>query len=233
MPEAETTSVPDLDFRVEGAEPLAFAAAPQIAFKLRVFEPSAADQAHTAIHNVVLRSQIQIEPAARSYAPGERERLPDLFGAPQRWGQTLRPMLWAHASAVVPAFTVSTTLDLPVPCTFDFNVAVTKYFHSLQNGDVPLRLLFSGTIFYQPDGAPLRVAPIPWHKEATFRLPVRVWRAMMDLYYPNTAWLCLGRDVFERLHDYKTRHSLPTWEQAMESLLRAAEIAPAAGEVSR
>src|SRR5258707_88849 len=67
----------------------------------------------------------------------------------------------------------------------------------------------------------LQVAPISWEKEAVFRLPVHVWRAMMDHYYPNSAWLCLRRDLFERLYRYKVEHGLPTWEQTLESLLPA------------
>jgi divalent metal cation (Fe/Co/Zn/Cd) transporter len=42
---------------------------------------------------------------------------------------------------------------------------------------------------------------------------------MMDFYYPNIAWLCLHREVFERLAQYKMDHGIPTWEQALERLL--------------
>ena len=53
------------------------------------------------------------------------------------------------------------------------------------------------------------MAPISWDKEAKFRLPLKVWKEMMDLYYPNSAWLCLRRDVFERLQQYKVRQRHP------------------------
>jgi hypothetical protein len=97
---------------------------------------------------------------------------------------------------------------------------MSQYFYALEDGEVPLCLLFSGTIFSaEEDGGPLQICPIPWEKEAAFRLPVGVWKAMMDLYYPNTAWLCLRRDVFDRLYLYKSRLGLPTWERAMERLL--------------
>ena len=46
---------------------------------------------------------------------------------------------------------------------------------------------------------------------------------MMERYYPNTAWLCLRQDVFDRLYRYKSRRGLPTWEQALEGLLPPAE----------
>ena len=55
---------------------------------------------------------------------------------------------------VIPAFTGSTIADLQIPCTFDFNVAATKYFHGVSDGEIPLSLLFSGTLFYAgPEGA--------------------------------------------------------------------------------
>jgi hypothetical protein len=132
-------------------------------------------------------------------------------------------MLWTHTSVVVPPFQRKTTIELPVPCTFDFNVAATKYFHALQDGDVPLCLLFSGTVFYAAQGEGLQVAQIPWEKEANFRLPISVWRKMMEMYYPNTAWLCLRKDAFEQLDEFKRRHGIPTWEAAIERLLAAEE----------
>ena len=146
-----------------------------------------------------------------------------MFGEPQRWGQTLKSLLWAHCSVVVPGFSGSTVVDVPVPCTFDFNVATAKYFDALQGGEVPLLLLFSGTVFFAgPDGA-LQVAQVPWSAESPFRLPVAVWKEMMEHYYPNSAWLRLRRDVFDRLNQYKMRRGIPTWEQAFESLMMNAE----------
>jgi hypothetical protein len=211
--------MPDLNFQVEKAEPVPFAAGPLLHFKVRICRT--AGTAAEPIQSVALRCQIRIEPARRPYGGQEQERLCDLFDRPERWGRTLRPMLWTHANVVVPPFTDGTVVDLPVPCTFDFNVAATKYFDALEGGDVPLSLLFSGTIFYEADGLGLQVSQIPWEKEAAFRLPVRVWKDMMDLYYPNTAWLCLRKDVFDRLQFYKRSHGLPTWEDALERLLPA------------
>jgi hypothetical protein len=130
-------------------------------------------------------------------------------------------MLWTHATAVVTGFTGTTTFELQVPCTFDFNVAAVKYFRGVEDGDLPLCFQFSGTVFYEAPGSNLQVAPISWDKEARFRLPVETWRAMMDHYYPNSAWLCLSRDVFERLHQHKVRLGIPTWEQMLEELLDA------------
>jgi hypothetical protein len=210
--------MPDLNFRVEGAEAVPYAAAPQLAFKLRI----GCTPASQSIYSVVLRCQIRIDPARRHYRPGEQEKLRDLFGDPPRWGQTLRPMLWTHSNVMVPGFVGEVAVDLPVACTFDFNVAVTKFFHALEDGEVPLLLLFSGTIFHEAEDGLLQVAQVPWEKEASFRLPVGIWKEMMEHYYPGGAWLCLRHDIFDRLYRYKVGQGLPTWEQALEKLLESA-----------
>jgi methylthioribose-1-phosphate isomerase len=44
---------------------------------------------------------------------------------------------------------------------------------------------------------------------------------MMEMHHPNSAWLCLRRDCFEQLYNYKVRHGLPTWEQAITKALAA------------
>lgn len=207
--------MPDLNFNIEGAEAVPFAASPLLALKLRV--TSADPEEH--IHTITLRCQIQIEVARRTYNPDEQERLLDLFGQPERWSQTLRSMLWSNVIVVVPPFKGTTVVDLQVPCTFDFNVAAAKYFAGLENGEVPLCLLFSGSIFYESSEGQLQVMQIPWDRETTYRLPVRVWQDMIEIYYPNTAWLCLRRDVFDRLNLYKMQQGLPTWEQTVESIL--------------
>ncbi|HEY0547748.1 MAG TPA: DUF6084 family protein [Pyrinomonadaceae bacterium] len=207
--------MPDLSFQVEGVEAVAFAASPLLAFKLRITNADEAERVQT----VALRCQIQIETTRRKYTEGEQERLLDLFGEVERWSRTLRAMLWTHASLVVTPFQGSTLVDLPVPCSFDFNVAATKYFAGLEDGEVPLNLMFSGTVFYEAANGALQVEQIPWDREAKYRLPVQVWKEMMDIYYPNTAWLCLRRDVFNRLQQYKMNRGIPTWEQTLESLL--------------
>jgi hypothetical protein len=213
--------MPDLSFQIEKAEPQRFTVAPTLLFKLRITNAVA----NETIHSVALRCQIQLEVTRRQYSAEDQKQLRDLFGDAERWGQTLKTMLWTHASVVAPAFNDTAVVDLPVPCTFDFNVAATKYFHGLADGDVPLDFLFSGTVFYADGNGALQVAPIPWDKEARFRLPVKSWREMMDIYYPNSAWLCLRRDVFERLYLYKVEHGIPTWEQALERVLPALEEA--------
>jgi hypothetical protein len=211
--------MPDLSFKIEGADAVPYAAAPMLAFKLRLTNKPA----EQTVHTVVLRAQIQIDVTRRRYTPQEQEQLADLFGDADRWSQTLRNMLWTHASVVVPEFQAETVVDLPVPCTFDFNVAATKYFHGLKDGDLPLIFLFSGTVFYQDEGGALQVAPISWDKEDKFKLPAKAWHDLIKNYYPNSTWLNLRKDVFERLYEYKVRHGIPTWEQTMERVLAAVE----------
>ncbi len=211
--------MPDLEFKVEGAEPVPFAVAPLLGFKLRITNANVDEW----IQTVALRCQVQIEAVRRRYDENDHERLLDLFGKPERWSQTLKSMLWTFTSALVPPFSGSTLVELPVPCTYDFNVAAAKYFYALQGGEVPLTLMFSGTVFYAAEDGALQVAQIPWSKEATFQLPVRVWKEMMDQYYPNSAWLTLRQDVFDRLYQFKSQRGLPTFEQAIASLLALAE----------
>lgn len=207
--------MPDLSITVASAEAVPFAVTPSIAFAMHLKNADSNERLHT----VVLRCQIQVEVARRKYTANDQEKLRDLFGEPERWGQTLRPLLWTHASVVVPQFTGSTSVSMHVPCTFDFNIAATKYFNGLADGDIPLCLMFSGTVFYEDAEGSLRIAPISWDKETRFRLPLKTWQDMMDIYYPNIAWLSLRRDVFELLHDYKVRHGIPSWEQTIEKML--------------
>jgi Family of unknown function (DUF6084) len=209
--------VPNLRLSIESAEVAQYAATPLMIFKLRI----ANEPKEEIIHTVALRAQIQLEATRRKYDAEEQSRLADLFGEPDRWSQTLRNMLWTHASVVVPRFAGSVLNDLPVLCTFDFNIAATKYFHGVTDGDLPLCFQFSGTIFYQGNDDTLQVAPISWDKEAKYRLPVKVWKDLMDTYYPNSAWLSLRRDTFERLYQYKVREGIPTWEEALERALNA------------
>jgi hypothetical protein len=210
--------MPNLDFRVAGAEVQEFAAVPSLLFKLRV-----ENLEEEPIRSVALNTQIRIAATQRYYDAVEQERLLELFGEPSRWKDTLRSLLWTHTVLQVRPFSGSTIADMPVPCTYDLEVVAAKYFYALEDGEVPLEFLFSGTVFYAGADGRLQVERIPWEKEAEFRLPVRLWKEMMDHYFPNSAWIRLRRDAFDRLYDYKVRKGLPTWEAAVEALLRASE----------
>jgi hypothetical protein len=200
----------DIDFEVLGAEPDPYAAAPTLLFRLGLAETTG-----TAVHSVSLRAQIRIEPQKRRYSPDEEDRLLALFGETPRWGDTLKPFLWTHASTMVAGFSGTTEVVLPVTCTYDFEVAAAKYLHALDDGDVPLVLMFNGTIFSSAG-----VEPVPWHKESNFRMPAKLWRQLMDLYFPDSGWIRLRRDTLDDLERFKTVRALATWEQAIEALLK-------------
>jgi hypothetical protein len=214
--------MPELDFHVESAAAVPYSAAPQLAMKLRVAQQMDGPAAPVKIQSVALHCQIRLEPGRRRYSPSEQEKLVELYGEPHRWGQTVRSTLWANVDAAVPSFVDSAVVDLIVPCTYDFNIAMMKYFYALEEGHVPLCLLFSGTIFYTGEEGELQIEQISWEKETYFRLPVNVWKQMMQIYYPNSAWLCLHQDVFDKLYQFKIQRGLATWEQALESLLASA-----------
>jgi hypothetical protein len=210
--------VPDLEFKLEGAEVADFAAVPSLVFKLRIENLEG-----EPVRSVALNTQIRIATTGRHYEAAEQERLLELFGVPSRWKDTLRSLLWTHIVLQVPRFSGSTVVDMPVACTYDLEVVAAKYFYALQDGEVPLEFLFSGTIFYAGEDGRLQTTRISWEKEAEFRLPVRLWKEMMDQYFPNSAWVRLRKDVFDQLYDYKVRKGLPTWEATVEALLRASE----------
>jgi hypothetical protein len=206
----------DLRFAVVGARAEPYAVAPTLVLRLAI-----RDAGHAAIHAVGLRVQIQIEAQRRHYNAIEEDRLFELFGEPGRWGDTLRTMLWTHVGAMVPAFEGEVEIDLPIPCTYDFEVAAAKYFHGLDEGEIPLLLQFSGSVFARTETG-FAVDQIGWNQEASYRLPVRVWREMMDRYFPDSAWIRLRRDTFDALHRFRGREALTTWEETIEVLLKRA-----------
>lgn len=211
--------MPDLDFVVESAEVLEYAAVPTILFRLGIRNLVEGEE----VNSISLHSQIRIAATQRRYDGAEQGKLRELFGEPHQWKDTLRSVLWTNTNTTVPRFSGETLFGMPVTCTYDFDVVGTKYFSALEDGEIPLEFLFSGTIFYRGEGGALQVVQISWEKEAQFRLPVRVWREMMDHYFPNSAWLRLSKDTFDRLYDYRARNAHLTWDRTLESLLDAKE----------
>jgi hypothetical protein len=209
--------MPDLNFSILGGAPVVHGLSPMLKFQLEI---SAAEAAET-IQALILQCQIQIQPAQRSYSPAETERLSELFGPPKDWGRTLRNRLWAQASTTTGVFTGRIQVGLMVPCTYDMDLAATKYFYALDGDEIPLLFLFSGSVFYLAADGRLQVQPISWEKETEYRMPVRFWREALDSHYPNSAWLQLRKDVFDRLLEYRRSRSAATWEQAFEALLDA------------
>ncbi|MFC4120594.1 DUF6084 family protein [Nonomuraea zeae] len=222
------TSAPALRIEVRGVEPVAPAVVPALCFSLGVHASpgsapgTAAPHGHDGeppeVRALTLTTQVRIDATARAYDEDARLRLKELFGPSETWDRNLSSLLWTQTVTHVPAFTGSTIAPVTVPCTYDFDVAATKYLHGLPDGEVPLRLLFTGTVFYLDDGR-LQAACLPWDTEAGFRMPVSVWKELMDRHFPRTAWIRLERDTFDRLYAHRTRHTLPGWDDAVRSLL--------------
>jgi len=220
---APAERAPELAFAVEGAAVPRYAAAPSLAFTLRVDAPPG-----VAVRALALDAEIRIAAERRRYAPAARPRLSELFGPPEAWGRSVRALAWARASVQVPAFSGSTRVELVVPCSYDFDVAAAKYLDALGEGDVPLDFLLAGSVFYGGADGRLQVARLPWNHEPRFALPVRLWRAAMDSHFPGTAWLRLGRESFDRLCAFRAARGLASWEAVLAAALDAAEAAGAA-----
>jgi hypothetical protein len=216
--------MPELSFQINDVSVMPYAAVPTLAARLLMVNARAAEP----VQSVLLNCQVSIEPLGRSYTDAEESRLLDLFGERERWARTMKPLLWTIAVLKVPGFSESTDIDLPLPCTLDFDVAATKYFYGLEQGSIRCLAVFSGTVFYSQANGALQVMQIPWQSEARFQLPVEKWRAAIDAHYPDAFWLRLPRETFDRLYQYKIANHLPMWNQLMEHLLDRAESGDAA-----
>jgi Family of unknown function (DUF6084) len=206
----------DLTFEVVGVAPERFAAVPTISFRVRLTETTG-----DPIHAVALRTQIMIEPQRRRYVPEEEERLLAQFGERERWGQTLKPFMWTQVATMIPSFDGTTEVDVLVPCTYDWELGSTKFLHAVETGDVPLNLLFSGTVFSKGESG-FTVEPVPWNRESRFGMPASIWRAVMDIYFPGTGWIRVPRDTIDKLERFRTLRGLPSWERTFDVLVEEA-----------
>ena len=154
----------ELTFECIDSHPDRYAAIAHLVFRLRITETSG-----EVVHAIGLRVQFRIEPHRRRYSEVESVLLADLFGETSRWGDTLKPMQFATIAVMVPGFSGSTEIDVPVPCTYDLEVAAGKYFAKLEDGEIPMILLFSGTVFVKgPSG--FAVDQVSWASETRHRL---------------------------------------------------------------
>jgi Family of unknown function (DUF6084) len=208
--------VSDYQFSVLDVVAEPYAVAPQLTARLRIEETTG-----QRIHAIALRCQVRIEPQRRRYDEAESNGLRGLFGERERWVDTLKPFLWMQCNTTVQGFAGRTEADLALPCTYDLEVIGTRYLHALDAGDVPLTLLFSGTVFTRGDTG-FGVEQIPWSCEAQHPLPVAVWRQMIASYFPNTGWLRLDADTLAAVADYRSRHGLTSWDETLQKLLAAA-----------
>jgi len=204
----------DLDFEVLGARPVKYAAAPMLTLELKISETGDRE-----VYMVALTIQLMIDPARRRYDDATRERLVELFGAPERWAVTTRSLVWAQLDIVVPAFKGSTTVSVPISCHYDLELAAAKYLHSLPDGEAPLALHFNGMVYYPGENGGLQIVLIPWSKSIDFRMPVSVWRETIEHYYPATAWIAVRTDTFEALQREKLSRGLATLDACVNELL--------------
>jgi hypothetical protein len=209
-----THAVPQLAFAVLDAARAQHTAVPTLRFTLCVDSLGG-----EPIRSVLLDTQVQIAARRRHYDDAARDRLFELFGAPGDWGSTLRTLLWTRTTLVVPPFTHSTVVELPVTCTYDLEVVASRYLDALGDGEVPLEFLFSGSVFYADADGRLQTARLSWESEASYALPVAVWKETMEAHFRGTAWLRLRKDSFDRLAAYKARRALPSWEETVDELL--------------
>lgn len=209
----------DLSFAVLDVAPEPYAVAPVLMAQIGI---AAGDD--RPVHALALRCQVRIEPLRRRYGDDEADGLLDLFGPRSRWADTQRTFCWQHTATMVPGFTGATTVALALPCTYDFEVAASKYLHALADGAVPLQFLFSGTVF-RTTGTGLSVQQVSWDCEDRYDLPVAVWRTLMCTHFPDRGWVRLEHDTIAALAAHKARHGLLDLDEAVNDLL-AARMSP-------
>jgi len=219
--------MPDLSFRIGDVAAAPSAAVPTIVAQLHISNA----RADEPIRSILLNCQVRIQPLGRSYSAIEEARLLELFGERERWARTMTPMLWTNLSLNVLGFTAQTTVELPLPCTMDFDVAATKFFYGLEAGNIAASVVFSGTVFYAAANNALQIAQIPWDREARFALPVKVWQEAMQSHYGDAAWLRLSRETFDRLYRFRVARGIGVWDRLFEQLIDDAERAEVANPV--
>ncbi len=213
-PQRPVVDVPQPEFAITSASHLAFAAAPTM-----VFAASASDPTGHEIQSLSLSVQVMIDPARRGYDAPTRERLSELFGPPATWTPSTQGLAWARVATVVAAFTGTTAFAIELPCSYDLEVAATKYFHALSDGVVPLSFHFYGTVFYLGPGGALQVTPVPWSSTAQFGMPVAAWRAMIAEHYPGGGWIRLSHETLEALNARRAAGGLPSFDACVRELL--------------
>lgn len=211
----------EVTFTVGDVAPEPYALTPTLSASIDV---TAADA--EPVHAIALRCQVRIDPVRRTYTDAEAAGLTDLFGPRERWDTTQHTFLWQHAATVAPGFTGTTRVDLPLECTYDVEVATAKFLHALRGGAIPLRFLFSGTVFRRGEHG-LHVTQIPWDREDRYDLPVTVWQDLIARHYPGSGWLRLRHETIAALTAYRSAHGLLSCDEALTALLdRAVQEVP-------
>jgi Family of unknown function (DUF6084) len=208
------TWIPAPALEITGAAHVPFAAAPTMRFQALAREPDA-----IPIQSIALSVQVMIDPARRGYDPATRERLSELFGAPERWAPSTSGLVWARVSVTVPGFSAEAPFAIDVPCTYDLEVAAAKFFYALRDGGVPLSFHFNGNVFYRDGDGRLQMTPISWSTTARYEMAVTAWRAMIAEHYPGGGWVRVGDDTLERLHTLRAQRGLSSVDGLLQALL--------------
>jgi hypothetical protein len=205
---------PGLALEIDGVGAVRHAAAPTLRFALTV-----EDRSGREVFMAGLSVQVQIEPAKRTYDAEEKAKLTELFGDPHRWTTTAQRMHWTTETVLLPSFTGSTSAEIEVLCNYDVELAAAKYFHSVNDGEIPLAFHFNGSVYYSGEDGRLQVVQVPWDTSASFAMPASVWREMIDSYYPYRGWVPVHRDTLDALQRLKARLGAPTFDAALSELL--------------
>lgn len=208
--------MPELGFFIEGIAPRQNALTPALSMGLRIVNGTS-----ELVHSLLVRCQVQIDAPRRTYTAAEQRRLQPVFAEPERWDQSLRPLHWQTVSAQVGSFRGTTVSAVELPCSLDFSLAATQYLAAANAAPVPLRVYFSGTLFYEAASG-LKAAPINWDREAVYRLPAGAWQKAIAACFGDTRWLPLDPEVFERLLSLRAAAGHTSWEQMLRSLMAEA-----------
>ena len=214
----QPTDRPVPEFAVVGASHVERAAAPTLSFDVEATETTG-----RTVYTVALTAIVELEPAKRRYSEAERERLVELFGEPERWASTTSSVRWAQVEALVPSFTGSTRFALQLPCSYDHEVAATKYLSGLDEGVAPLRFNFNGTVFYEGERERMQLTQVPWDCTCRFEMPASTWSEMIAAHYPFRGWLPLDKQTIARLERRKAERAMPTLDATVNELLDRSE----------
>ena len=182
----------------------------------------AIDAGDRPLRGITLGVRVNIHAERRRYGEEEAERLREVFGPPEQWGRSLGSLPWTQSTVHVGPFAGATVVEARVPCSYDFEVAASKYLCALEDGEIPLELLFDGTLFWSGADGRLQSAMVPWDREASARLPLSVWSEAMRAAFGDAPWIRLQREVFARLQAERSRRGLTSWEDTIDALLREA-----------
>ncbi len=201
-------------FEVLGVEPVPNAATPTLRFALHVTEPLGRE-----VLAIALSAQVHIDPARRQYDAETKARLVDLFGAPERWGATTHSLRWARVDTLVQGFTGASSFDLELACTYDLEVAASKYFYSLPGGEAPLSFHFTGMVLYRGEHDRLQVAQVPWSCSARWAMPVDAWKRAVADQYPGGGWVRLSVETLDALTALKAAGGFHSYDALVGDLL--------------